>query len=196
MLADGVIGGIVVGCIIFTLFVVVPCALYKFAPAVLVRGATKAMAILAGLKTKQIDAGDFKWSYYESRSSSDPNQETIVLIHGYGTNKESWSSFARYLVRANYRVICPDVVGNGYTLPLECESYEVTKQVQRLDAFLSAVMGEGEKFHLGGLSMGGHISGVYAATYPHKVSSLLLMCPAGAKGERLSKLAEDTLVYG
>ena len=52
------------------------------------------------------------------------------------------------------------------------------------------------KLHLTGISMGGHIAGVYAAKYPNVVSSLTLMCPAGIDAPVLSDFIAEIAAGG
>lgn len=45
--------------------------------------------------------------------------------------------------------------------------------------FVQSIGLDKRPFHLVGVSMGGHVAGVYAAQYPINLSSLTLICPSG-----------------
>jgi pimeloyl-ACP methyl ester carboxylesterase len=104
--------------------------------------------------------------------------EPLVLIHGFGGDKDHFSRMARFLT-PRYRVIAPDLPGFGGATRDPQANYRIADQVARLRTFLQAV-GLG-RIHLGGSSMGGFIVAQYAAAYPDDVASLWLLDPAGTQ---------------
>ena len=127
----------------------------------------------ANITIKSIDIPDFKIVYAEGGTG-----DTIIMVHGFGGNKDSWSRMAKYLT-PNYRVIIPDLPGSGDSSKPENAKYNTTSQVERLHLFVKEL--NLTKFHLIGNSMGGNIAGNYAADYPEMVNTLALFDSAGVK---------------
>jgi len=141
--------------------------------------------ISARLRRKRISAAGFDWSYLVGGHESKP---ILLLIHGFGADAESnWASMAR-LLTPHFRVFIPDLTGHGRTTPcLASASYMVSEQVERVSGFVDAVLGTECKFFLAGISMGGHIAGVFSIRYGNRLLATCLMCPAGVEGSRLSE---------
>lgn len=127
---------------------------------------------LAGLSVKQVQVDEFDVHYYEGGSK---DAETILMIHGFGADKDNWLRFAKPLT-SKYHVIALDLPGFGDSSKLDA-SYDVGTQTERLAAF-SKQLGL-NKLHLIGNSMGGHIAALYAARYPEQVLSVALLDNAG-----------------
>ena len=127
-------------------------------------------------------------------AGGNPHHPLILLVHGFGMDSSMWSIIASRLIRRGYYVVAPDLVGYGQTTPVEAESYGFSAQVERMKEFTEQVMG-GRRFHIGGTSMGGAVSGIFAARYPDVVLSCWLLCPAGISGSHESafckRLHED-----
>lgn len=102
--------------------------------------------------------------------------EALMLLHGFGGNKDNFARVARLLVK-RYRVIIPDIVGFGESSRPFDADYSPPEQVERLKIFAQE-LGITE-MHLGGNSMGAQIAMVYASLYPTAVKSLWLLSPAG-----------------
>ncbi|MFD1860796.1 acetoin dehydrogenase dihydrolipoyllysine-residue acetyltransferase subunit [Aeromicrobium camelliae] len=101
--------------------------------------------------------------------------EDIVLVHGYGGDKNSWL-FVQEPLSAAYVVDAIDLPGHG----------ESSKDVGdgSLDVLVEAVTGylaeQGiERAHLVGHSLGGAVVTAAAAAAPERVASLTLIAPAG-----------------
>ena len=134
----------------------------------------------ANLTIKSVDIPDFKIVYAEGGTG-----DTIVMLHGNGASKDVWLSFAKYLT-PNYRVIIPDLPGNGdSSKPLD-KNYNIMSQMERLNLFVKEL--NLTKFHLVGHSLGGPIAGNYAATYPQMVKTLALFDSGGVKSPMKSEL--------
>lgn len=127
----------------------------------------------AGLTVKEIQAGDHKIVYLEGGQGA----ETLVLIHGFSADKDNWPRMAGFL--PGYHFIIPDLPGFGDSTKSEKAQYDVNSQVERLDAFFTAI--GLKKFYIAGNSMGGNISGIYASKYPQKVKALILLDNSGIK---------------
>ncbi len=120
---------------------------------------------------KKVQVGDFKIAYNERGEG-----EALFLIHGFGSDKESWNRVIDK-IQAPMHIVAPDLPGWGRTTFLPQATYSLTEQAQRLDDFRKAL--GIEKLHIAGISMGGAIAGTYAGLYPDHVLSLSLIDSAG-----------------
>lgn len=122
-----------------------------------------------------------------------PSGETVLLVHGFAADKDSWPRFARHLAAAGYRVVAPDLPGHGESSRVESFTYDIPNQVAFVEDFC-AQLGL-ERVHIVGSSMGGQIAAGYAATHPEQVASLGLFDAGGVtppvKSER-RRLEEQT----
>lgn len=128
----------------------------------------------AGLQRASIQVGELDIAYL---SNSEPvDGETIVLVHGFGANKDSWTRLANELTD-EFNVYAIDLPGHGESSkPLDL-GYSFKDQVAYLSDILSAL--GIEQTHIMGNSMGGAITALYAATYPSQIRSAVLFNPAG-----------------
>lgn len=134
----------------------------------------------ANVTIKSVNIPDFKIVYAEGGTG-----DTIIMLHGFGVNKDRWLSFAK-LLTPNYRVIILDIPGFGESSKPEDKNYNIMSQVERLNFFAKEL--KLTKFHLVGNSMGGDIAGNYAATYPEMVKTLALLDALGVKTPIKSEL--------
>jgi pimeloyl-ACP methyl ester carboxylesterase len=137
----------------------------------------------AGFRRRSLQLGDHRVVYSEGGKG-----EPVVLVHGFGSSRDSWNRMAGRLTK-QYRVVAPDLPGWGETTRMEAESYGYPRQVARLREFISA-LGLG-RVHLIGHSMGGFISSAYAAQYPDDVITLGLIAPHGVAEPQASELARS-----
>ena len=102
--------------------------------------------------------------------------DTIVLLHGFGANKDTWISFIRYMPK-NFHVFAIDLAGHGdSSLDMDL-SYDIRHLT---DIFSLTVDSLGlHRFHLAGNSLGGYVAMLYAAENPQKLISLGLFASAG-----------------
>ena len=138
---------------------------------------------LAGLSSKQVQIDNLQINYYEGGPA---DAETIVMIHGFGANRDNWLRFARHFTE-RYHVIALDLPGFGESSKADA-NYDVGSQAERLQAFLKAL--NIEKAHLIGNSMGGHIAALYAARHPEQVLTLALLDNAGVTSPKKSEMFE------
>jgi pimeloyl-ACP methyl ester carboxylesterase len=142
----------------------------------------------SGLVRKDIDLpGGLRYAYLEGGQG-----EPLMLLHGFGANKDSFVRVARFLA-PRYRLIVPDNIGFGESSHLPEADYAPPAQVERLRA-LAQALGI-KRLHLGGSSMGGHIAMTYASLYPTEVASLWLLDPGGvwsAPQSELRKILSET----
>ncbi len=133
--------------------------------------AMAALRLIGGMRLRRISTDGIDWPFLVGGCG-----EAVVLLHGYGADKDRFGSLVPFL-RRRYRVVIPDLPGFGDHKARNDLDYGITSQVQRLDAFVRAV--GLTRFHLFGISLGGYAAALYAARFPQKILSLALMDPAG-----------------
>lgn len=102
--------------------------------------------------------------------------ETVLLVHGYGGDRNSWLFLQAPLAAAGHRVIALDLPGHGTS------SKDVGDGSLDLlaDAVWSVASAAGaSRVHLAGHSLGGAVALAAAARAPERVASLTLFAPAG-----------------
>ena len=137
----------------------------------------------AGLDQRSIDIGNLHIEYLEGGQG-----EVLVLLHGFGGDKDNWTRVAKYLT-PHFRVVAPDLPGFGESSRDMEAAYTYAAQVDRLHEFMKAL--GVNKFHLGGNSMGGAIAGFYTAKFRNNVISLWLIAPGGIISPQPSELYQS-----
>lgn len=153
----------------------------SLSPATLLSAVQFTERQFAGLSLRQQQVGELTYSYYEGGPRDAP---TIVMLHGFGANKDNWLRFSRQFTN-RYRVIIPDLPGFGDSSKPSQVSYDVNSQGERLLALLDSL--QIDRFHAIGNSMGGHIAALLAARHPQRVLSAALMNNAGVSAPRQSE---------
>ncbi|WP_292932937.1 alpha/beta hydrolase [Noviherbaspirillum sp.] len=143
----------------------------------------------AGLERKEIDLPHGLHYVYLEGGQGEP----LMLLHGFGGNKDNFVRVARALT-PHYRVIIPDHIGFGESAHPPQADYTPAAQVANLRE-LARALGV-TRLHLGGNSMGGQIALAYAALHPDEVASLWLIDAAGVWSGPKSELAETILGGG
>jgi pimeloyl-ACP methyl ester carboxylesterase len=146
-------------------------SIYFWFPGLIYQTGIQALRIYSRTGAHVIMVNDHRWSYLDGGDG-----ESILFIHGFGSDKDSWGPFLRAF-SANHRIIVPDLPGFGENSRIPSVSYDIPTQAKRLDRFIEHL--GLESFHLAGISMGGYIAAYYASEYPTKVKSLFLMDSAG-----------------
>ena len=142
------------------------------APETATRWAVASERKRAGLERKEIDLpGGLHYAYLEGGRG-----EPLMLLHGFGANKDNFVRVARFLT-PHYRVVVPDHIGFGESAHPQDADYSPPAQAERLRA-LAQALGM-QRLHLGGNSMGGQIALSFAALHPDDVRSLWLLDAAG-----------------
>ena len=104
----------------------------------------------------------------------------IVLVHGFGADKESWLLFAGALAALRLRgrsVVIPDLPGFGAAGAIPAERASAKWQARALAGLLDRL--GYARAHLVGNSMGGGISLRFAQDYPERLTSMSLLCSVG-----------------
>jgi pimeloyl-ACP methyl ester carboxylesterase len=84
----------------------------------------------AGMIEKSMDLNELKLSYLDGGSG-----EIILVIHGFGANKDSWNRFARHLTD-KFRVIAVDLPGHGDSTSSLERKYDIQSQTLWLALFV------------------------------------------------------------
>lgn len=99
-----------------------------------------------------------------------PSAQPLVLLHGFCSYAHYWDPFAQSL-RRDYHVIVPDLRGHGESD--RAASYSIQDGAADLEELIKTL--KLKTIILLGLSMGGLISICYAATYPSRISKLVIV---------------------
>jgi len=128
----------------------------------------------SNLTLKTLRLGQQNIAYLEREGRG----ETIVLLHGFAANKDTWLRFVRYLPK-QYRVLVIDLAGHGdRSQALEMETSFDADQLQA--DFLRIVDHFGvDHFHLAGNSLGGYVATLFAREDQYRLISLGLFASAG-----------------
>lgn len=100
----------------------------------------------------------------------------LVLIHGSNASLHTWEPWVKILGQ-DYRVISLDLPGHGLTGANPANVYDNASYVGVVDALLQKL--GIEHAVIGGNSMGGGVSWMYALAHPEKVDALLLVDAGG-----------------
>ncbi|MGB1885468.1 MAG: alpha/beta fold hydrolase [Gammaproteobacteria bacterium] len=168
--------------IITTIAVVlgVLAALYFFATGMVFRMMMRLARRQAGLRLRHARVDGHDVPYLEGGEGP-----PLLLLHGFGANKDHWTMIAPYLSR-HFHLYVPDLPGFGDASRVDDAHYGVDAQLGRVAEFADAV--GLSRFHLAGNSMGGYLSALFAHRHPARVDSLWLLAPAGAMSAEPSEV--------
>jgi esterase len=114
----------------------------------------------------QLDAGEFGYT-----ECGDHASVPLVLLHGMRSDRSTWVDVAPDLAAAGYRVIAPDMRGHGDSPHTATYSFEEMRE-----DVLQFADGLGlDRFVLGGHSMGGTVTTLFAERYPARLRGLLVV---------------------
>jgi pimeloyl-ACP methyl ester carboxylesterase len=128
----------------------------------------------AGLDAQAVDTPLGEVAYLE-REAPGP---TVVLLHGFGANKDNWLRFAPHLPDSLH-VVALDMLGHGESAYHPDSTYGVPRLVDGVRAAVDAL--GITRFHLAGNSLGGLVATRLALAAPERVASLFLLDPAGVE---------------
>lgn len=151
-------------------------AMYYLYPTPLVHGYLRFGGyILAGLQRKFLKVKNFSFSYYERPSTSpEDDPTTLLFLHGFTSNKESWVRVTQNLP-TSWRIVVLDMPGHGESSFDPKLDYSPYGMVEKVHMFVEAL--DLHQFHIIGESLGACVSSSYASQYPKRVRSLTAMCP-------------------
>jgi pimeloyl-ACP methyl ester carboxylesterase len=100
----------------------------------------------------------------------------LVLIHGSNASLHTWEPWVRIL-GSDYRIISLDLPGHGLTGVNPAGAYDNASYVGVVDALMTRL--GIEKAVIGGNSMGGGVSWMFALAHPERTEALLLVDAGG-----------------
>lgn len=159
--------------------IVLTSAYYYFFPEALFKLATGAQRRAADLVRKEVQVDDHRIVYLEGGKGA-----TILLLHGFGGNKDHWTDFARHM--KGFHLVIPDIPGFGESSQVREDRYDIENQVTRIARFVETL--KLDKFHIAGNSMGGALSAAFAAKHPDRILTVTLLDTAGVPCEKNSEL--------
>jgi pimeloyl-ACP methyl ester carboxylesterase len=109
------------------------------------------------------------------RRAGETKAPTLVLLHGIGSNAESFSALA-FAMPAAINVIAWDAPGYGNSMALSIATPTPRHYADALATFLDVL--QMQQTALVGHSLGALLAGSFAAHYPDRVSALALISPA------------------
>jgi pimeloyl-ACP methyl ester carboxylesterase len=107
---------------------------------------------------------------FELTDSGSPGGDTVILLHGFPEDRQSWSDVIPPLVEAGHRVLAPDQ--RGYSpgaTPAGRRPYRPSELAGDVLALGDAA--EAERFHLVGHDWGAGIGWYIAARHPERLHS-------------------------
>ena len=136
---------------------------------------------LSGMDEAFVTVQGQRTAYLERQGTG----ETIVLLHGFGANKDNWLRFTRSLPK-EYRVIAFDLPGHGDTSKANDKAYTIDFITQGFADAAEAL--KLDRFHIAGNSMGGWVGILYTNRNPERVITLGLFDTAGINSPEPSDL--------
>ena len=134
---------------------------------------------LSGLHLKTTSIDEHGIYYLEGGEG-----ETVMLVHGFTADKDSWIRFAKSIIGHNHVVIV-DLPGHGQSTYCKQCSYSITSQAQYLKQIVDNL--GIDQMHLAGNSMGGRISLAFTHKFQYRVKSLALFNSAGVNAPNPSE---------
>lgn len=99
---------------------------------------------------------------------------TVVMLHGWPQDRDTWSPVTRLLAQEGLRVLCPDQRGySPRALPEGRRAYRMSQLVADVLALVDA-SGE-ERVHLVGHDWGGSVAWAFAERHPERLTGLTVL---------------------
>ncbi|MBT8136049.1 MAG: alpha/beta fold hydrolase [Gammaproteobacteria bacterium] len=149
----------------------------------LVNTGRSALRSLSGTSIGQVTVGGSTIEYLE-RDAAGP---TLVMLHGFASEKDSWLRFMRKMPR-QYRLLALDLPGHGGSSRDPQFDYNIENIVELVDLAIEELADE--PVHIAGSSLGGMVATLLAARHPAEVASLALYAPAGVYPREPSKFQQ------
>lgn len=125
---------------------------------------------------------------YSVERVGEPNEETLVMLHGYGAGLGLFYQNFEPLTRVKgWRLFALDMLGMGNSSrpPFRIEAKDPKEKIAEAESFFVDALEEWrkirniEKFTLLGHSLGGYLAVSYALKYPGHLNKLILASPVG-----------------
>jgi len=138
-----------------------------------------------GLHRAEVDISDSRMMSWQGGPQE--AKETVVMIHGYSSEKTVWMRFASHFTD-NYRVLILDLPGHGETAFDPALQYDTVSQARRVVEAMDAL--NIKRAHIIGNSMGGFIAAQLALHHAERVQSAVLIDAAGVVAPQESDMAK------
>ena len=127
---------------------------------------------------KTITINGEKWKYLDQ---GDPQGETILFLHGMGSNKSIWRGQMQGYANDKYRRIAIDIPGACLTQYFSHGKHTLTELARWLDKYLEVL--NIEKVHIVSHSTMTLAGTFYASTRPEKIQTLTMMAVPNLFGD-------------
>ncbi|KAK2154060.1 hypothetical protein LSH36_278g05008 [Paralvinella palmiformis] len=129
-----------------------------------------------GMKNHRIRGKKYEYVYGE-RGTADPNNTSLLFIHGFSASKEMWGPIVKRL--PNYlHIIAIDLPGHGDSeTPGKDDQVSTEEYVDNIHEFVELIGFTKKPFHMIGTSLGGIIAAIYAIHHVKNIERLTLICP-------------------
>ncbi|MCP4576312.1 MAG: alpha/beta fold hydrolase, partial [Deltaproteobacteria bacterium] len=107
--------------------------IYFFFPGLALTLAIKMERNAAGLEKHEIEIPGHHLVYLSAGKG-----EPLVLLHGFGGDKDNWTRIAKYL-SPHFLIIVPDLPGFGESSRDPAARYAIADQVERVRAFVKTL---------------------------------------------------------
>lgn len=138
----------------------------------------------SGLARKTATVQGEDWFFLEGGPSD--AEHSFLLVHGFGSNKDTWIRLGGALTKKGCHVIAVDLPGFGESARHLHWSYDMVAQRERLHGFVQAL--GLRRRHIVGNSMGGYLAALYADEHGQHVASLGLLDNAGVAPQRENEM--------
>ncbi|CAF1056914.1 unnamed protein product [Rotaria sordida] len=134
--------------------------------------------LIAGVKKHSLSINNdtnTMFSYYE-KGKRVLGQSTMIFIHGFSSNKESWLSLMKNIPNG-YHCIIIDLPCHGETIELKEDDPNIDTFLDKLKLFFDK-MNLIEPMYIIGTSLGATVAAIFATKYPKYVNMMCLLAPA------------------
>ena len=139
---------------------------------------------MSGFDYKTVNLKSHRIAYLERKG---PGQD-MVLLHGFGANKDYWTRFVRHIPE-KYHVYAFDLPGHGDSSRESDFKYDIRSMAKVFNNTIDKL--EIDSFHLAGNSLGGYLSTIHAANNPQDIITLCLIDPGGVRPPKKSRLQKE-----
>lgn len=165
---------------------VILIATWRF-PRALLRLLIRLGRRVLGFRRYTLTVDGVDWVYIDTGDRAGSNKPILLLVHGFGADKDMWLGYSA-LLRKKYRIVAPDLPGFGETTFDQLADFAPRAQAARLQRFCDAA--DLDAVHVAGSSMGGYVCCWLAVDAPSRLLSMTLMNAAGVLGEKASPVQE------
>lgn len=140
--------------------------------------------LIAKLETKRLGLDEGDMAYLEGGKGP-----TLLLLHGFGADKDSWNKLAKHLT-SRFHVVVLDIPGFGESYSPK-GGYDIASQARRVSNFITR---KGlRNFTVIGNSYGGYIAALLANQHPDAIKRAILISPLGFEKAPLTKVFEEVV---